>query len=477
MTSENNELVQAMDLLEEEKGISREVIKDALETALELAYKRNYDQAQNVEVVFDTETGSIKVYSVKEVVETNYDSTLEISLEEAREINRAYEIGDKIKFEVTPADFGRIATQTAKHVVMQRIREAERDLIYNEFIEYEDEILTGTVERVDNRFVYVNLGRVEAVMPVREQIPNETFDMDQRIKVYVAKVDKTTRGPQIIVSRAHPDFLRRLFEQEVPEIYDGIIEVMSIAREAGDRSKVAVRSRDSQVDPVGTCVGPGGQRVQAIVHELNGENMDIIEYSDDPEVFITNAMNPADVDQVVFKEEENAAIVVVPDFQLSLAIGKRGQNARLAARLTGHKIDIKSDSDYADYVAEQEALASELEDEIEELEADQAAQEAELLEEDQEAGALTEADLEEVELLEEAESNASQLEVDAMIEAQDIAEQNYNPEAAEEAVAEVEIDGEQDYDELLEEAAYVDALEDEELLDLDAEDATEPTDN
>lgn len=342
----SKELIQAMDMIESEKGIKREVIKEALETALVLAYKKNYDQAQNVEVDFDIETGTIKVYSVKEVVETNYDHTLEVSLAEALKINPAYEIGDKIKYEVTPKDFGRIATQTAKHVVMQRIREAERDIIYNEYIQHEDEILTGTVERMDNRFVYVNLGKAEAVMPVREQIQNETFTMDQRIKVYVTKVEKTTRGPQIIVSRAHPDFLRRLFEQEVPEIYEGIVEIMAIAREAGDRSKVAVRSRDAHIDPVGTCVGQGGQRVQAIVNELHGENMDIIEYADDPATFIRNAMNPADVVQVLFGDNDNEATVVVPDYQLSLAIGKKGQNARLAARLTSHKIDIKSQTDF-----------------------------------------------------------------------------------------------------------------------------------
>ena len=355
----SKELVKAMQVLEEEKGISRQVIKEALESALALAYKKNYDQAQNVEVQFDENKGTIKVYSVKEVVETNYDSTLEISLEEALKINRAYEIGDKIKFEVTPKDFGRIATQTAKHVIMQRIREAERENIFEEFSQYVDEIMTGTVERQDHRFIYVNIGRVEAIMPLGEQIPSEQFEPDQRIKVYVAKVDKTNKGPQIVVSRAHNDFLRRLFEQEVPEIYDGTVEVMAIAREAGDRAKVAVRSRDKNIDPVGTCVGPRGQRVQAIVNELNGENMDIIEWNEDPVVFIQNALSPAQVLKVDFNEEAHACIVVVPDNQLSLAIGKRGQNARLAARLTTYKIDIKSESSYADYLEEQAALALE----------------------------------------------------------------------------------------------------------------------
>ncbi|MCW6663818.1 transcription termination factor NusA [Aerococcaceae bacterium NML190073] len=348
----SKELVKAMQVLEEEKGISRAIIKEALESALELAYKKNYDQAQNVEVVFDEKKGSIKVFSVKEVVETNYDSTLEISLEEALKINRAYEIGDKIKFEVTPKDFGRIATQTAKHVIMQRIREAEREIVFEEYSQYQDEILTGTVERQDARFVYVNLGRIEAVMPVSEQIPTEQFAMDQRIKVYVAKVEKTNKGPQVVVSRAHADFLRRLFEQEVPEIYDGIVEIMGIAREAGDRSKVAVRSRDKNIDPVGTCVGQKGQRVQAIVNELNGENMDIVEWHEDPTIFIRNAMSPAEVVDVIFDEANHSCIVVVPDYQLSLAIGKKGQNARLAARLTTYKIDIKSESAYAAYLEE-----------------------------------------------------------------------------------------------------------------------------
>ncbi|WP_124057318.1 transcription termination factor NusA [Vaginisenegalia massiliensis] len=348
----SKELAKALQVLEEEKGISRDIIKEALESALVLAYKKNYDQAQNVEVVFDDKKGTIKVYSVKEVVQTNYDSTLEISLEEALKINKAYELGDKIRFEVTPKDFGRIATQTAKHVIMQRIREAERDIIFDEYSQYQDEIITGTVERVDQRFVYVNLGKIEAVMPISEQIQGEVFEMDQRIKVYVVKVEKTNKGPQVVVSRAHADFLRRLFEQEVPEIYDGTVEIVNIAREAGDRSKVAVRSRDTNVDPVGTCVGQKGQRVQTIVNELNGENMDIVEWDEDPATFIRNAMNPAEVVDVNFDEANHACIVVVPDYQLSLAIGKKGQNARLAARLTTYKIDIKSESDYATYMAE-----------------------------------------------------------------------------------------------------------------------------
>lgn len=434
----SSELIQAMQLLEEEKGISREIISDALESALALAYKKNYENAQNVEVEFNKETGEVKVYSVKEVVEINYDPTLEISLEEAYKVNRAYEIGDKIRFEVTPKDFGRIATQTAKHVIMQRIREAERDIIYNEFIQYEDEILTGTVERQDFRYVYINLGKVEAVMPVREQIPSEQLAMDQRLKVYISKVEKTTRGPQIIASRAHNNFLRRLFEQEVPEIYDGVVEIMAIAREAGDRSKVAVRSRDKNIDPVGTCVGPRGQRVQTIVNELNGENMDIIEYDDDPATFIRNAMSPAEVEEVIFDEENNSCIVVVPDFQLSLAIGKKGQNARLAARLTSYKIDIKSETAYEEYLAEQVLV------DVEEI---------------SEISEPTAEILADTDLVEELETES----VEDQLRSQDIDEQNLLSEELEETIAEAEIDGEQSYDELVEEEAYIEEAEDEHI--------------
>ena len=431
--SVSKELVAAMQLLEEEKGIKPEVIKEALESALALAYKKNYDQAQNVEVEFNDKTGDIKVYSVKEVVETNYDSTQEVSLEEALKINRAYEIGDKIKFEVTPKDFGRIATQTAKHVVLQRIREAERDIIYNEYIDYQDEILTGTVERKDSRNVYVSLNRVEAMMPLSEQIPNEDLAIDQRVKVYVSKVDKTSKGPQIIVSRAHPDFLRRLFEQEVPEIYDGIVEVMSIAREAGDRSKVAVFSRDANIDPIGTCVGPRGARVQAIVNELNGENMDIVQYSEDPETFIKNAMNPAEVLNVHFMEEERTCIVVVPDYQLSLAIGKRGQNARLAARLTGYKIDIKSQDSYQAYLEEK------------------AERQAQALEEAEEQVAIDDQLAANVED-EMLEINEEQEALEDLRQTQEEAEAIYDPEDVEAQIAELEEDHESDYQDLLDDA-------------------------
>ena len=450
-----------MQLLEEEKGIKPEVIKEALESALTLAYKKNYDQAQNVEVVFDEKTGEIKVYSVKEVVEVNYDSTLEISLEEALKINRAYEIGDTIKFEVTPKDFGRIATQTAKHVVMQRIREAERDIIYEEYIDYEDEILTGTVERTDQRNVYVNIGRVEAILPASEQIPTEEFQMEERIKVYVAKVERTSKGPQIVISRAHPDFLRRLFEQEVPEIYDGIVEIKSIAREAGDRSKVAVYSHEANIDPVGTCVGPRGSRVQSIVSELNGENMDIVEWNEDPAVFIRNAMNPAEVLEVDFNEDDHTCIVVVPDSQLSLAIGKRGQNARLAARLTGYKIDIKSETNYADYLAEQadlQAAQADLDDEaaLDSMDPEEPVQMGDAVEDlpDSADESRFAAD----ELVNDSTDEAEAL-ADLRLQ-QDQNEQVLDPEEVEDQISEVEESTETDYETLVDQVQASEEPED-----------------
>ncbi len=354
----SKELVAALETLEKEKGISKEVVIEALEAALVSAYKRNYGTAQNVEVEFDDDNGEIKVYQVREVSEEVYDSQLEISLTDALEINKAYEVGDKIRFEVTPKNFGRIAAQTAKQVIMQRMREAERSIVYNEYIEYADDLMTGTVERQDNRFIYINLGKVEAVLSKRDQIENERYHTHDRIKVYVSNVENSTKGPQVFVSRTHPNLIKRLFEQEVPEIFDGTVEVVSIAREAGDRSKIAVMSRDENVDPVGTCVGPKGTRVQAIVNELNGENMDIVEWDEDPAIFIKNALNPAQVLEVMFDKENKSCVIVVPDYQLSLAIGKRGQNVRLAAKLTGFKIDIKSESDMSNLEEEAEDLTN-----------------------------------------------------------------------------------------------------------------------
>jgi transcription termination/antitermination protein NusA len=341
----STQLLDALTVLEKEKGIARDVIIEAIEAALVSAYKRNFNQAQNVRVDLNLETGTMRVFARKEVVDEVFDSRLEISVEDAGEINPSYEVGDVVELEVTPKDFGRIAAQTAKQVVTQRVREAERGIIYSEFVDREEDIMTGIVQRQDNRFIYVALGKIEALLPVSEQMPNETYKPHDRIKVFITKVEKTTKGPQIFVSRTHPGLLKRLFEIEVPEIFDGTVEIKSVAREAGDRSKISVHAENSEVDPVGACVGTKGARVQAIVNELKGEKIDIVQWSEDPVEFVANALSPSKVLDVQVNEEDKATRVVVPDYQLSLAIGKRGQNARLAAKLTNWKIDIKSETD------------------------------------------------------------------------------------------------------------------------------------
>ncbi|CCI86213.1 transcription termination factor NusA [Lactobacillus gigeriorum] len=343
----SKEMLEAFAVLEEKKGIKKDLIVEAIKAALVAAYKKNYNQAQNVEVEFNDKTGNFKVVAVKTVVDEVQDDRLEISLADALAINRAYEVGDEIRFEVTPKNFGRIAAQTAKQVIMQRLREAERNHIIEEYSQYQDELITGTVERRDNRFVYVTIGNVEAVMPAHDQMPNETYNPQDQVKVIVTHVGTDSKGAQIVVSRTAPDLVKRLFEQEVPEIYDGTVEIVSISREAGDRTKIAVKSADPNIDPVGTCVGPRGARVQNIVNELGGENIDVVKYEEDPSDYIANALNPAEVIAVQFSDEEDqkSALVIVPDYQLSLAIGKRGQNVRLAARLTGYKIDIRPESE------------------------------------------------------------------------------------------------------------------------------------
>lgn len=379
----NTEMIGALDYLEKEKGIKKEIVIEALEQALESAYKQNYGD-KNVEVEFNSLTGNIKVYAVKTITDdeeaVEADSNEFMSLADARKLphGQGYDIGDEIREEVTPRDFGRIAAQTAKQVVMQRLREEERKIIYDKYKTYENEIITGEVSREDKRFTYVDLGDgVEGAMGFRDKMPNEHYHVHDRIQVYVTKVNDDRRGPQIFVSRTAPELLKRLFEREVPEIKDGTVLIENIAREAGDRAKVAVYSNDPNVDPVGTCVGPRGSRVQAIVNELDGENMDIVEYVKDPAKFIANALNPAEVLDVIFNEEkvasetedsegeettegqtERSCTVVVPDSQLSLAIGKRGQNARLAARLTKYKIDIKSESEMAENDQESEEVAN-----------------------------------------------------------------------------------------------------------------------
>ncbi|MBR2130872.1 transcription termination factor NusA [Aerococcus sp.] len=418
----SKEMLRAFEALEDEKGISKEVILEALETALVSAYKRNYQQAQNVEVNFDVKKGSIKVFAVKEVVDLVMDSQLEVSLEDAHDLNSAYEIGDKIKFEVTPKDFGRIAAQTAKQVIMQRVREAERSIIYNEYIDYEDDILTGIVERQDRRYVYVSLGKIEAVIPPEGQIPNETFQPHERVQVYVERVENTTKGPQVYVSRSHPSLLKRLFEQEVPEIFDGTVEIKAIAREAGDRSKVAVVSNDANIDAVGTCVGPRGSRVQRIVDELKGENMDIVQWSDDMATFISNALNPADVLSVHFVPGETSCVVVVPENHLSLAIGKRGQNARLAAKLTNHKIDIKSEADFEVYLQTEEYA--------------ERFAEKELVDED--VDPILAEDIETVEDYEAVTEGSTSIDEEDLLAIDDLEEGNVGPEAIEDQIDDIE---------------------------------------
>ncbi|WP_027954243.1 transcription termination factor NusA [Halobacillus kuroshimensis] len=341
----SSELFDAMDYLEKEKGIDKNLLLEALEAALISAYKKNFNSATNVRVDINEQESTMKVLARKEIVEEVMDPQQEISLEEANGIDPNYDIEDVIEVEVTPMDFGRIAAQAAKQVVTQRVREAERGIIYGEYVDREEDVMTGIIQRKDPRFVYVNLGKIEARLPEGEQMPTETYEVHDRLKVFVTKVENSNKGPHIYVSRTHPGLLKRLFEMEVPEIYDGTVEVMSVAREAGDRSKISVYAQDQDIDPVGSCVGQRGQRVQTIVNELKGEKIDIVQWSEDPVEYVSNALSPSKVVEVLVDEEDKATTVIVPDYQLSLAIGKRGQNARLAAKLTGWKIDIKSESE------------------------------------------------------------------------------------------------------------------------------------
>ncbi|MCH4166950.1 MAG: transcription termination factor NusA [Megasphaera sp.] len=340
----NKELLNAIAYLSKEKGVSSDVICDSLEAVLITAYKKEPDANPTAEVELNRTSGDYKFIAGKTVVETVENPHTEISLSEAKAINEDYEPGDMIQVNVTPKNFGRIAAQAAKQVMIQRLREAERSIVYDEFSNRTDDIITGLIQRVENKNVYVDLGKAEAVLPASEQIPTETYTVGQRIKCYVVEVRKTTKGAQILVSRTHPGLLKRLFELEVPEIYEGVVELKSVAREPGRRSKIAVYSRDENVDSVGACVGPKGSRVQNIVTELQNEKIDIVKWDEDPAVYIANALSPAQVISVTVDEEEKSSSVVVPDYQLSLAIGKAGQNARLAAKLTNWKIDIKSES-------------------------------------------------------------------------------------------------------------------------------------
>ena len=352
---DSKELIVAMEELEKEKGINKDYLLESIETALVTAYKRNFDSVENVKITMDKETGEIHVYAEKDIVEKPEDiedTRLQITLEEARKLDSKLQVGDKAEIELVPKNFGRIAAGTAKQVIIQKIREASRNFLFDEFNERKAEIVSGIVQKSDGGIVVLDLGKLEGIMPIKEQIPTEKYKVNDKIRAYVLDVERGAKGaPQVIISRAHPDFVRKLFELEIPEIYEGVIEIKSVSRDPGNRSKVAVYSPNENIDPVGSCVGQKGIRIQNIINELNGEKIDVIEWSEDPAIFISAALLPAQVMAVDIKEEERFAQVIVQDDQLSLAIGKMGQNARLAARLTNWKIDIKSESQFREMIA------------------------------------------------------------------------------------------------------------------------------
>ncbi|MBR3002963.1 MAG: transcription termination/antitermination protein NusA [Clostridia bacterium] len=350
---DNKELILSLEELENERGIKKEYLLEAIETALVTAYKRNFDSLENVKVEMDRKTGATHVYSIKEVMERANDDAMEISLEDAHKINKDLNIGDHVEIEIVPKNFGRIAAQTAKQVIIQKLREAERDIIFTEFNDRKGEIVSGLIQKADKNIVIMDLGKLEGVMPTKEQIPTEKYKVNDKIKGYVIDVERGAKGaPQVLVSRSHPDFVRKLLEFEIPEIYEGVIEIKSVSRDPGYRSKVAVYSPDPNIDPVGSCVGQKGVRIQNVINELNGEKIDVIEWNEDPATYIAAALLPAKILAADIKEEEKFAQVIVPDDQLSLAIGKSGQNARLAAKLTNWKIDIKSETQFRQMLEE-----------------------------------------------------------------------------------------------------------------------------
>ena len=344
----NADFILAIQELGKEKGIEPELLFQAVEEALVTAYKKNFGSNQNVKVEMNKETGEFHVFAIRTVVDKEELEDNEMSLADAKEIDARYEVDDIVEIEVTPKNFGRIAAQNAKQVVVQRIREAERGMVYERFQSREQDIVTGIIQRMENKNVYIDLGKVEAVLAVNEQIPGEIYQCHDRMKTYILEVKRTSKGTQVMVSRTHPGLLKRLFELEVPEISDGVVEIKSVAREPGMRSKISVYTQDENIDPVGACVGHKGMRVQTIVNELRGEKIDIVKYSEDPAQYVANALSPAKVVSTEVNMDEKICRVVVPDYQLSLAIGKEGQNARLAAKLTGWKIDIKSESQAAE---------------------------------------------------------------------------------------------------------------------------------
>ena len=361
----NQEFIDALSEIEKEKGISKEIVFEALESALVSSYRKNYGTSQNVIVNMNRETGEIKLFASKDVVDEVEDDQLQISLEEAKKIDPSYEVGDVYNLEIHPKNFGRIAAQTAKQVVIQRIKDAERDIVFDEYVEREKEIITGVVQRKAYNNVYVDLGTTEAILPYSEQISNERYEHGDRYKMLILSVEKSTKGPQIVLSRSHPDLIKRLFELEVPEVSEGIVEIYSISREAGSRTKIAVFSRDPEVDPLGACVGYKGQTVNAIVDEIHNEKIDIVIYEKEMDKFIANSLSPSKVEKVFVNEAEKSALAIVPDYQLSLAIGKEGQNVRLAAKLTGWKIDIKSKEQFEAYLEDRGITEEELAEEFE----------------------------------------------------------------------------------------------------------------
>ena len=366
---DNKELILALEELEKEKGIKKDYLLESIETALVTAYKRNFDALENVRVEMDKQTGATHVYSVKEVMEKANDEATEISIKEAQKINPNLGEGDTVEVEIVPRNFGRIAAQTAKQVIIQKLREAERDIIFNEFNERKGEIVSGLIQKADHNIVVMDLGKLEGVMPAKEQIPTEKYKVNEKIKGYVLDVERGAKGaPQVIVSRSHPDFVRKLLEFEIPEIYEGVIEIKSVSRDPGYRSKVAVYSPYPNIDPVGSCVGQKGVRIQNVINELNGEKIDVIEWNEDPSIYISSALLPAKILAVDIKEEEKFAQVIVPDDQLSLAIGRSGQNARLAARLTNWKIDIKSETQFREMLAQTQKTETEETEESKETE-------------------------------------------------------------------------------------------------------------
>ena len=356
---DSSELIIAMEELEKEKGIKKDYLLEAIETALVTAYKRNFDSAENVRITMDKVTGEIHVYAEKDVVEKPEDvenNKLQISLEDAKRINSKLEVGQTAQIEQAPKNFGRIAAKTAKQVIVQKIRQASRNFLFNEFNERKGEIVSGIIQKADGGTVVLDLGKLEGIMPVKEQIPTEKYKVNDKIRAYIVDVERGTKGaPQVIVSRAHNDFVRKLFELEIPEIYEGVIEIKGVSRDPGNRCKVAVYSSNENIDPVGSCVGQKGIRIQNIINELNGEKIDVIEWSEDPATYISAALLPAEVMAVDVKPEEKFAQVIVRDDQLSLAIGKAGQNARLVARLTNWKIDIKSESQFREMLVKSQA--------------------------------------------------------------------------------------------------------------------------